>query len=95
VPPAHKEVQVDPKLFDDYAGQYALTPALPLSITREADKLWLQATSQPKVELFPESSAKFFMKVVDAKVTFVKDATGKVTHLILHQSGDHEAKKIK
>lgn len=53
-----------------------------------------QATGQPQFELFPESETKFFLKVIDAKVTFVKDDTGKVTHLILHQGGDREAKRI-
>jgi hypothetical protein len=32
---------------------------------------------------------------VDAQVTFVKDDKGVVTHLILHQGGDHTAKKVK
>ena len=66
-----------------------------LSITREADKLWLQATDQPKAEMFPESETRFFLKIVDAQVTFVRDAAGKVTRLVLHQAGDHEAKRVK
>jgi CubicO group peptidase (beta-lactamase class C family) len=94
-PPERKEARVDPKVFDDYVGQYELAPDVVLSITREAGKLWAQAGSQPKAELFPESETRFFLKVVDGQVTFVKDASGKVTHLILHQLGDHEAKKIK
>jgi len=94
-PPERKEARVDPKVFDDYVGQYELAPEVVLSITREADKLWAQAGSQPKAELFPESETRFFLKVVDAQVTFVRDGAGKVTHLILHQTGDHEAKKIK
>ena len=54
-----------------------------------------QAMGQPEVELFAESSNKFFLKAEDAQVTFVRDANGKVTHLILHKGGDREAKKIK
>lgn len=94
-PPERKEARVDPKIFDDYVGQYELAPGLVLSITREADKLWAQVSDQPKSELFPESETKFFLKVVDAQVTFVRDAGGKVTRLVLHQTGDHEAKRIK
>jgi hypothetical protein len=45
--------------------------------------------------LFPESETKFFLKVVDAQVSFVKDDQGAVTHLILHQGGEQKAKKIK
>ncbi|MGH9849424.1 MAG: serine hydrolase, partial [Blastocatellia bacterium] len=59
------------------------------------DSLMTQATGQPKFELFPESETRFFLKVVEAQVTFVKDDKGAVTHLILHQGGDQKAKKIK
>jgi hypothetical protein len=54
-----------------------------------------QLTGQPKFELFPESETKFFLKVVDAQITFVKDDKGVITHAIVHQGGDHKAKKIK
>ena len=46
-----------------------------------------QATGQPKFELFPTSETEFFLKVVEAQVTFVKDEAGKVTQLILNQNG--------
>jgi hypothetical protein len=66
-----------------------------LAVTREGDRLLAQPTGQSKAELFPESETKFFLKVVDAKVTFVKDESGKVTHLILNQGGERKAMKIK
>jgi CubicO group peptidase (beta-lactamase class C family) len=94
IPVAVTEVKVDPKIFDTYAGQYQLTPDFILTISNDAGHLMAQATGQPKFELFPESETKFFLKVVDAKVTFVKDVSGKVSHLILHQGGDKQAKKI-
>jgi len=46
-----------------------------------------EATGQTKLPLFPEAEGKFFLKAVDAQVDFVKDATGAVTHLVLHQGG--------
>jgi len=53
-----------------------------------------QATGQGKVEVFPESETAFFLKVVDAQITFVKE-DGKVTHAILHQGGrDSKAKRV-
>jgi hypothetical protein len=66
-----------------------------LTVTREGDRLLAQPTGQAKAELFPESETKFFLRVVDAKITFAKDESGKVTHLILHQGGDQKAMKIK
>jgi CubicO group peptidase (beta-lactamase class C family) len=78
---------VDPKMYDGYVGQYQLAPTFILTVTREGDRLMTQATGQAKLEVFPESETKFFLKVVDAQITFVKDERGTVTHLILHQGG--------
>jgi D-alanyl-D-alanine-carboxypeptidase/D-alanyl-D-alanine-endopeptidase len=56
-----------------------------LTVTREGNRLFAQLTGQPKFEIFPKSETEYFGKVVDAQVTFVKDATGKVTKAIHHQ----------
>lgn len=95
IPVKHKEVQLDPRSLDQFVGQYDLGQGMVLDITRSADHLWLQGTGLSRVQLFPESQTTFFTKVLDTQVTFVKDASGKVTHLILHQRGDHEALRIK
>jgi hypothetical protein len=95
IPRERVAIKIDPKILDAYVGQYELAPSFIFTMTREGDSLMTQATGQPKFELFPESETKFFLKVVDAQVTFVKDDKGAVTHLILHQGGDRTAKKIK
>jgi CubicO group peptidase (beta-lactamase class C family) len=95
IPRERVAVKIDPKILDAYVGQYELRPDFIITMTREGDSLMTQATGQPKFELFPESETKFFLKAVDAQVTFVKDDKGAVTHLILHQGGDQKAKKIK
>jgi CubicO group peptidase (beta-lactamase class C family) len=91
-----KEIQVDPQVFDAYVGQYELRPGFILTITKAENKLMAQATGQPKVQIYAESAAKYFFKVVDAQITFVQNESGKVTHLIFNQGGGEiEAKKIK
>ena len=37
--------------------------------------------------MFAETDRKFFYKVVDAQIEFVKTSDGKVEKLILHQNG--------
>jgi len=86
-PKEHKEVAVDPKLLDGYLGRYQLAPNFILTITREGDRLFAQATGQPKFQVFPESDKDFFLKVIDAQITFETDGQGKATSLVLHQSG--------
>jgi CubicO group peptidase (beta-lactamase class C family) len=94
-PKEHKEITLDPKIFDGYVGQYQLAPGFILTITREGDQLFAQATGQPKVQIYPQSQRDFFYKVVDAQITFETDATGRATSLTLHQSGANvPAKRI-
>ncbi len=94
--PAPVAVTVDPAIYRAYAGEYELAPGFILTVTVEGDRLMTQATGQSKVEIFPSSPTEFFLKVVDARITFVKDASGAVAQLVLHQGGrDMPAKKIK
>jgi hypothetical protein len=45
--------------------------------------------------VFPESARDYFLKVVDAQITFEPDGEGRVTALILHQNGKNKrAKRI-
>jgi D-alanyl-D-alanine-carboxypeptidase/D-alanyl-D-alanine-endopeptidase len=94
-PREHQQITVDPKLFDGYVGKYQLAPTFVITVTREGDHLFVQATNQPKFEVFPEGDRDYFLKVVDAQITFVTDGKAPATELILHQSGsDQRAKRI-
>src|SRR5258708_13140542 len=94
-PQEHKEVTVDTKTFDSYVGSYQMGPNAILAISRDGDRFYLQLTGQPKLQLFPESERKFFLKVVDAQVTFATDPQGTTTQAILHQGGkDRAAKRL-
>ncbi len=86
-PTMPKIVKVDPNIYNDYVGTYKLAPTFDIVITKEDDRLMLQATGQDKFEIFPESETLFFLKVVEAKVEFIKGEDGKVKELILHQNG--------
>jgi len=94
-PKEHKEITVDPKIFDGYVGRYQLAPNFILTITREGDQLYAQVTNQPKLPIFPEGERDFFYKAVDAQITFETDANGRATSLTLHQNGANmPAKRI-
>lgn len=93
-PKKRAEMKVDPEVLKPYVGVYAITPEFALTITEEDGKLTVQATGQSKLPLFPESKTKFFLRVVDAQITFVPGKDGKVNELILHQNGiDQKAKR--
>lgn len=94
LPWEHKTATVDPKLFDGYVGRYQLEPDVTITVTRDETSLFAQLTGQPKTAIFPEGERDFFYKIVDAQITFVTDGLGRATELILHQDGDHHAKRI-
>jgi CubicO group peptidase (beta-lactamase class C family) len=95
IPKERKVARVDPSLYDAYVGRYRIAPEMTLTVTREGDRLMLEPTGQPKLEVFPESETEFFLKVVDAQITFVRDGKGKVTEAVLHQGGrDMKAKRL-
>ena len=95
-----KEIKVDPKIYDTYTGEYELefspNDSITIAISRDGDKLMGQASGKPKIQLFPETEKRFFAKAADLQIEFVAEKDGKVSHLILTDSGKtHQAKKVK
>jgi CubicO group peptidase (beta-lactamase class C family) len=86
-PKAHTEVAVNSTLLDGYVGRYQLAPSFVLTITRDGDHLFVQATNQPRFELFAEGDKDYFLKVVEAGITFMTDDKGRATAVVLHQNG--------
>jgi CubicO group peptidase (beta-lactamase class C family) len=68
-------------------GRYALSPAFVMEITHEGGTLYLQATNQPRIRMVATSPVDFAATVVDASITFERDAAGDVVALVLHQGG--------
>lgn len=87
LPSERKEVSVAPKILAEYAGTYVMSPTFQIVTSLEGERLMTQATGQPKFPLFAESDSKFFLKVVDAEVEFVRNEKGEVTEMVLHQGG--------
>ncbi|HPI96722.1 MAG TPA: serine hydrolase, partial [Gammaproteobacteria bacterium] len=92
--PTIERIDLDSAVSDKYLGQYELVPGFILTISKEDDKIFAQATGQSKIEIIPTEINKFSLVDVDAQLTFNSDENGEVVSLTLHQGGDHEAKKI-
>lgn len=85
LPSERKEITLAPTVLGQYVGTYQLAPKIDMMITVADGQLISQVSGQNKVPLFAESETKFFPKVIDAEIEFVKDNKGAVTHLILRQ----------
>lgn len=75
--------------FDKLVGRYAMAPGVVMTIRRDGERMIGQLTGQPSVEIFAESPTTFFLKVVDAQLTFTVDAKGRGTAVTLHQNGQN------
>lgn len=87
LPSERQAATVAPDQLSQYEGVYELAPTFAITMRVRDGRLMTQATGQQEFELFSESKDRFFLKVVDAQVEFTRDASGKVTGLILHQGG--------
>ena len=96
-PPVERtEITLVESVLRSYVGEYQLSPQLSITITFEDGRLQAQPTGQSKAALFAEAQDKFFLRVVNAQVTFTRATSGEVTGLILHQGGrDQPGRKVR
>ena len=95
-PKQRAAIKIKPETADRYVGKYEVTPQFSLTFSRDGDHYFIDATDNPKDEVFPESDTSFFSGSFDGQVEFVKDAQGRYSSLILHQGGmpDQKAKRL-
>ncbi|QYG00395.1 MULTISPECIES: serine hydrolase [Massilia] len=85
--PAEREaVKIDNAGFDARAGAYQLAPQFTITLSREGERYYAQATGQRKIEIFPASEDVFFSRDVNAELRFEKGADGAPV-VVLHQNG--------
>jgi CubicO group peptidase (beta-lactamase class C family) len=86
-PKVRTAILLPPDMMARYVGVYQLAPQFALEITLRDGALYVHPTGQATLRLWPETDTDFFLKDVDAQVTFVRDTQGVVTELVLHQNG--------
>jgi CubicO group peptidase (beta-lactamase class C family) len=84
--PKHTEITLDAATLDRYVGSYAIA-GLPVSVTREGNRLFYREGSDAKMELVAESERQFFSKSSTDSVRFDVDAQGRATHIVVLAGG--------
>jgi CubicO group peptidase (beta-lactamase class C family) len=92
--PRIEAIEVDETRRKEYLGKYGIAPEFILTVFAEEGKLYVQASGQGKVEIIPVALDEFKIMGVDAKLVFERGADGHIEHLILHQNGEHKARKL-
>src|SRR5437763_10526050 len=93
--PSAAATSTSPNAYDAYVGQYELAPNLVITITRDGNRL-ISELGGRKSELIPQSETQFSIPAANIIVTFVRDASGQVTHMIVNDNGhEGQARKIR
>ncbi|WOD43186.1 serine hydrolase [Hwangdonia lutea] len=82
-----KEVVVPDAILETYVGKYELAPNFVLTIRKKDGQLKVQATGQPEFDVFPKTETVFYLKVVNAQLTFNKNDADEVESVTLLQGG--------
>jgi CubicO group peptidase (beta-lactamase class C family) len=94
----HDEIKLADTVLKKYVGEYAFDKKHHAFITLENNRLQIEAPAGglPKSPLFAQDETNFYLKVIDARIEFVKDANGNITELISHYLGkDEVSRKVK
>ncbi len=85
-------VALDTTQLGRLVGEYQFTPTIAMTISRQRDRLFVQLGDQGLLRIYPSSPTEFFLRAVDARISFIAGADGRIEKLVLHQEGvDQEA----
>ena len=79
----------------EYVGVYELAPQARITVLQVQDGLRVRLTGQSFLPIYAQGKDAFFYKLVDAQLSFRRDAASKVIAVVLHQNGrDQTATRI-
>jgi hypothetical protein len=84
-------IRLTPSVAASYAGAYELAPGREVVIRAAGDLLYVQGLNEPRLPLFVQSETQFMSTATPTGFEFVKDAQGRVIHLIVR--GDNGEQK--
>jgi CubicO group peptidase (beta-lactamase class C family) len=95
VPSDDKSKKVDHDTLLAYCGKYELEPGEMATVSLENESLFVEAPGLPKTPMTTISSTTFDVSVVSARVTFIRDESGKVIKIKAQMNGEeHFAMKM-
>jgi hypothetical protein len=80
-------VAIDSAVSATYAGRYLIPPDYILNVSAENGRLFIEAPDTSRMEMYPASPTKFFMRCLDAYLLFNSRENGPVGEVLLHVQG--------
>jgi bla regulator protein blaR1 len=81
---AWRDAAVDPQQLDSYVGAYELTASRMLSVTREANRLFVEESGQPKFEVMARGTDAFSGDNGHLLI-FLRNETGKIKQVLIEE----------
>jgi len=94
----HIDIKLPIDVLKKYVGQYDFDKKHHVYITLENGQLQMEAPQGglPKSPLFAKDENNFYLKIINARIEFIKDDAGDITQLIAHYLGKADVcKKVK
>jgi hypothetical protein len=86
---------VDPKVLESYVGRYQIEQGPLIEVLRDGTRLMMKLPGQTENdELLPESATEYDIPKYGVWMSFVRDASGKVTGFTGYQESNFEAKRV-
>jgi hypothetical protein len=86
---------VDPKVSESYVGRYQIEKGPLLELFQDGKRLLMKLQGQSEAdELLPESETEYDIPKYGVWMSFLRDASGKVTGFTGYQEGNFEATKL-
>jgi len=85
-------IRLSPALLATYAGTYQLPSGRDVVVTAAGDLLFVRGLNEPRLPLLVQSETQFMSTANPTGFEFIKDAQGRVTHLIVRgAAGEQKA----
>ncbi len=81
-----KSITLPPDALQAFTGMYESKDGT-VTVEVESERLTLKLPGQPAFPLYAESPSKFFLKVAEIDIEFIRDTTGKVKQAKIYQDG--------
>lgn len=82
----YKKIDISEKILDEYVGTYKLGPSWFVHLTREKNKLWVQATNEEKYPMTALSDNDFLIKAYgNQTMSFYKNNKGEIAYLFYNK----------
>jgi arylsulfatase len=83
-----KKISVDDHILQSYVGRYELRPNFVITVSKDGNQMKAEATGQGESDIYPISENVFYLKVVEAQLTFNLNDNGQVESVTLLQGGN-------